>query len=197
MSSQNSESVPVVNEEEVTLKVREVVAESLELELDEVQLSRSLFELGAESLDMLDMAFMLEKEYQIQFPRTDILERATAYFGEEALVKGGLVTDMGLKLLEKGMPELDKSVLKRGLKAIDVAQMISVESFVRITIRLLEAKATFPTECPNCGGKLQESSFMPEFVCADCKETVPLPSGDEILMQDLIDLAQDVDVQVG
>lgn len=82
--------------QEVTLKVRKVVAEALEIELEEAHLSASLFELGAESLDMLDMAFMLEKEYQIQFPRTDILERAAAHFGEDALVSNGLVTDRGL-----------------------------------------------------------------------------------------------------
>ncbi|MGH2537007.1 MAG: phosphopantetheine-binding protein [Candidatus Promineifilaceae bacterium] len=181
--------------DEVALKVREVVGFALELETDEVQLGDSLFELGAESLDLLDMAFMLEKEYQIQFPRTDILERAAGHFGPEALVQTGLVTGLGLKLLEKGMPELDPAVLKPGLKAIDVAKMITVGSFARITYRLLEAKATFSLVCPNCGGRLEESSFMPEFVCGDCGESVPLTSGDDILLQDLIDLARDVQVE--
>jgi acyl carrier protein len=168
------------------------VAEALELELEEVQLSHSLYELGAESLDLLDMAFMLEKEYQIQFPRNDILERAASYFGEETLVQDGVVTALGLKLLEKGMPELDRSAIRPGLKAFDVAKMITVGSFVRITVRLLEAKAAFSRICPKCGGTLEESSFMPEFVCGNCGESLPLPSGDEILLQDLIDLARDV-----
>ena len=138
---------------------------------------------------------MLEKEYQIQFPRTDILERATTYFGEDALVADGLVTDMGLQLLAVGMPELDPNVLKPGLKALDVAQMITVESFVRITWRLLEAKKAFPRECPSCGGHLTESDFMPEFECDSCGETVPLPSGDDILLQDLLDLADQVQTE--
>lgn len=184
---------PAIDEAAVALRVREVVAESLELELDDTQLSDSLYELGAESLDLLDMAFMLEKEYQIQFPRTDILERATAHFGEEALVRDGIVTEMGLKLLEKGMPELDSAVLKPGLEAMDVAKMITVESFARITIRLQQAKSELSDVCEVCGGKLEESSFMPELVCANCGAIVPLPSGDEILLNDLLVLAQGVE----
>jgi len=175
-------------EEEVALQVRQAVARSLDLDIDQVQLTSSFFGLGAESLDLLDMAFMLEKKFKIQFPRTDILERATNYFGEEALVRNGNVTEFGLKLLKKGMPELDPQVLKPGLQAMDVVKMITVQSFARITWRLLQAKAEFPLVCPKCNGQLQESELMPEFTCSSCGEIVPLPSGDEILLQDLIQL---------
>jgi acyl carrier protein len=185
---------PAITPDEVALRVRSVVAESLELDVEEVSLTDSLFELGAESLDMLDMAFMLEKEYRIQFPRTDILERAKTHFGEDALVTGGVVTDMGLKLMEKGMPELDPALLTPGLQAVEVARMITVGSFVRITLRLIEAKADFPMVCPQCSGRLEESTSMPEFVCTQCEQIVPLPSGDEILLEDLLKLAREAGV---
>ena len=42
--------------------------------------------------------------------------------------------------------------------------------------------------CPDCRGTLVASETMPEFECASCGKIVPVPSGDEILMQDLIDL---------
>src|SRR5688500_1431171 len=159
-----------VSDEEVALKVRSVVAESLELDLQQVQLTDSLFALGAESLDLLDMAFALEKEYRIQFPRSDIIERAKPFFGEEELVREGVITETGLKLLAKGMPELDLSVLKPGLQAAQVAKMITVESFVRITLRLIQAKVGLSMVCPACGGRLEESEIMPELVCTACGE---------------------------
>ena len=183
-------AVPVPAEV-VAQKVREVVADALELALDEVELSSSFFELGAESLDLLDMAFRLEREFKIQFPRTDILERATEHFGEDALVADGVVTDFGLQLLRRGMPELDPAQLKPDMLAVEVAQMITVQSFVRIVMRLIEAKAEFPRDCPACGATMEESDIMPEFVCPACDEMVPLPSGDEILLQDLIDLTKE------
>src|SRR4051812_15049436 len=114
--------------DEVALRVRTLVAENLELELDEVQLTSSFFDLGAESLDLLDVAFSLESEYRISFPRTDILERATEHFGEDALVQEGLVTDLGLQLLREGMPELDPNLIKPGLRDVDVAKNITVGS---------------------------------------------------------------------
>jgi len=196
MTYQEEKPKSEIPAEEVALKVRQVVAQSLELDVEDAKLESSLYQLGAESLDLLDMAFMLEKEYKIQFPRTDILERATQYFGEEALVSNSQVTDLGLKLLLKGMPELDPSVVKPGLRPIDVAQMITVGSFVRITQRLLEAKAQFNQQCPKCGGKLVESDVMPEFECSQCGEVVPLPSGDEILLKDLIALSEDTQVDL-
>ena len=191
--TENNGHMPVsFTEEEVALEVRQAVARALDLDVEEVQLNSSLFGLGAESLDLLDMAFMLEKKFKIQFPRTDILERATNHFGEETLVQNGIVTDFGLRLLKKGMPELDPQVIKPGLKAIDVAKMITVGSFARITLRLLQAKEEFPLVCPKCGGQLEESELMPEFTCTNCGENVPQPSGDEILLQDLLQLANEI-----
>lgn len=174
--------------DEVAERVRAVIAEKLELELDEVRLESTFFALGAESLDLLDIAFALESEYGISFPRTDILERATEHFGEDALVKDGLVTDLGLSLLREGMPELDPELVKPGLRDVDVAESISVASFARITQRLIDAKAQFPRECPSCSTAMVESELIPEFECPACGRIVPLPSGDEILMRDLIDL---------
>jgi hypothetical protein len=83
-------------------------------------------------------------------------------------------------------------VLKPGLKDLDVAKMIQVGSFVRITLRLLEAKAAHPRTCAKCGGELVESDIMPEFECSGCGDIVPVPSGDDILLADLVGLYQSV-----
>jgi acyl carrier protein len=187
MSNERTQAEWVATDE-VALKVRTLVAENLEIDLDDVQMSSSFFELGAESLDLLDVAFELESEYGISFPRTDILERATSHFGEDALVKDGFVTELGLELLREGMPELDRELIKPGLRDIDVAQQITVGSFARITQRLIDAKAAFPRVCPQCSGELVESPLLPEFECKECGAIVPVPSGDEVLLQDLIDL---------
>src|SRR4029077_16486359 len=135
---------------EVALRVRTLTAENLELDPEEVKMDSSFFDLGAESLDLLDVAFALESEYKISFPRTDILERATEHFGEDALVKDGVVTDLGLPLLREGMPELDPDLIKPGLLDTDVARNITVGSFARITQRLIDAKAAFPRKCLDC-----------------------------------------------
>jgi acyl carrier protein len=183
-----------IEQEVVERKVREIVAKALYMEVEDVQPSSLLLEeLGAESLDLLDIAFMLEREFKIEFPRTDIMERASQYFGEETLVNDGKVTDIGLELVRRGMPEIDQERLVPGMLAVNVIRMISVQTFVRIVMRLLEAKAQFPHECPNCGTMMQESDVMPELVCPKCGEITPLTSGDDILLQDLISLSKDLE----
>jgi acyl carrier protein len=180
-----------VTREEVEEKVVAAVARALDLDPGQVTLASTLTEdLGAESLDFLDIAFTLEREWNVQLPRLDILERATAHFGEDALVKDGVVTPLGLELLKKGMPEIDPAQFQPGLKAIDVARMFNVATFVRIVLRLIEAKGELPRACPRCGKEMAESTVTPELICESCEESVPLPTGDEVLLRDIVALAQ-------
>ena len=192
MKRETEEQPLELSVEEVSDNVRRVVATALDIDEDDVKLESSLFELGAESLDLLDIAFMLEKDYRIQYPGTGLLDRASQYFAKDTLSSNGVVTDLGLQLLRMGMPELDPAALKPGLKEVDVAKMVQVGSFVRITLRLLAAKAEYPRVCTKCGGELVESEVTPEFECAGCGDIVPVPSGDDILLADLIRMYEGV-----
>jgi acyl carrier protein len=182
---------PIVTAELVGLKVRQAVANSLEIEVENVHLDHSLVQdLGAQSLDMLDIAFALEREFRIQFPQTDLLQRASSHFGEDALVnEDGFVTDFGLQLLRGGMPEIDPVRLEPPTLAADVIKLITVQTFVRLVLRLIEVKDQFPRKCPLCGSQTIESDVLPEFVCPNCGDTRPLPTGDEVLLGDLLELA--------
>jgi acyl carrier protein len=192
---QKTNSVATIPHEAVEQKVCEFVAQALDLEVDEVQLSSALMgELDAESLDILDIAYMIEREFKIGFPRDDIVKRSRQVFGEDSLVVNGRVTDLGVELLRKSMPELDPNTLQPGMLAVDIARMFSVQSLVRITERLLEAKAEFPKDCPACGEMMVESDIVPEFVCPKCDTIKPFPSGDDILLQDTIALAESIGV---
>jgi acyl carrier protein len=180
-----------VEQSEIEAKVRQAVAKALDIAPDRVHLADSMqSDLGAESLDYLDIAFQLERDFNVQFPRADLLQRASEHFGEDALVKDGLVTDLGLKLLARGMPELSAEIVKPGLRAADVASALKVETFARILNRLLVAKEAMPKECPDCGGELAESATLPEVVCGRCGKTVPMPSGDTVLLGDLIEMSR-------
>jgi acyl carrier protein len=107
-------------------------------------------DLGAQSLDFLDIAFSLEREFRIQFPRTDFLQRASDHFGEENLLKDGVVTPFGLQLLALGMPEIDSAKLKSGLRVAELQKMFTVATFIRVVRQLLESRwiACAPTARP-------------------------------------------------
>lgn len=179
----------VFDPDHVEQRVLEVIAKAMDRPVSDVRPDSSLEEdLGAQSLDFLDIAFSLEREFRIQFPREDLLQRASDHFGEENLVKDGVITALGLKLLAKGMPEIDPAALVPGLKVTDVRKMFVVATFIRVVNQLLESKAAADRTCPACQTQMEESKSLPEFVCPACGKTVPVPSGDEVLFQHLLHL---------
>jgi acyl carrier protein len=177
--------------DEVEHKVIEVIARSMDRPVSEVTPTSSLeMDLGAQSLDYLDIAFSLEREFRIQFPRTDFFQRASDHFGEDSLAKDGVITDFGLRLLTVGMPELDVTQLKPGLRVDEVRRMFTVATFVRVTKQLLESKANANRTCPKCGVQMEDSPTLPEFVCPACQTSMPLPPGDDVLFQHLLSVEQ-------
>jgi acyl carrier protein len=161
-----------------------IVARALDRKREEVRMSSRLFsELGSESLDLLDLAFSLEMEFRISMPRTDLLVRAYEFFGEEAVIQDGVITELGLRLIGKLMPEVDRADLGPSLTVIGFRDLIRVDSLYRVVRRLLDAKRA--TACLHCGGKMVDAADEPELVCTVCGKTAPLPSGEALLASDL------------
>jgi acyl carrier protein len=189
---------PDIANEEVERRVLEVIASSMDRPVSEVTPMSSLeMDLGAQSLDYLDIAFSLEREFRIQFPRNDFFQRASDHFGEENLVKNGVITDLGLKLLTVGMPELDATQLKPGLRVDEVRKMFTVATFIRVTKQLLQSKASADRTCPKCGTRMEESATLSEFVCPACQTSVPLPPGDDVLFDQLLSVERAAKAKVG
>ena len=66
--------------------------EFIAVDLSGLTKGASLHALGAESLDFLDVAFRLEREFRIRMPRLNVLQRAEDHFGPGALVQDGALT---------------------------------------------------------------------------------------------------------
>lgn len=172
--------------DDVRAKVIAAVAQALDLEPGEIPPRASLEEeLGAESLDFLDLAFMLEREFQVRLPRLNLLQRAEERHGEGTLVKDGAVTERGLALLREKMPEADPARIRPGLRVSELGRLVSAETFVRVVLTLLENKRELLAgSCP-CGGAWTapaSAASAPELVCARCGGTLPLPAGDDVLV---------------
>ena len=134
-----------MDENAIYEKVKESVVEALGIDDDEVTPNALLFDdLGAESLDLLDIVFRLEKEFGIKIPRGGIQADALSAEGEnlteEDLVVDGVLTPLGIEKLKTSMPELDPARITEGFRADDIATLFTVQTFVNITKNLLEEK---------------------------------------------------------
>ncbi len=127
---------------EIWGKVREAFAEALGLDEDEVELEHKIIEeLDAESLDFLDIAFRLERAFDIKIPRGGIESAAREGVSEEEYEVDGVLTDKALQSLKEAMPEVPPEEFSPGLRTAEVPELFRVATFYNLVVHLLAEKA--------------------------------------------------------
>jgi len=92
--------------EEILENVRETLVDALAVEPDEVTEDATLTaDLGAESIDFLDIVFRLEKCFNIKIPRGELFP--DDLLNDPAYVSNGKFTDAGLVKVKEAMPHAD------------------------------------------------------------------------------------------
>ena len=118
------------SKEEVFEKVKTALVDALCVDDDEVTEDATLVgDLGAESIDFLDIVFRLEKAFGIEIPRAEL-------FPEDILtnaqfVQDGKVTDEGLSELKKRMPFADLSKFESNPVVQEFGNLLSVNDMCR------------------------------------------------------------------
>lgn len=129
--------------EDVFEKVRDAFVEALGVEDDEVTPESKVFDdLGAESLDLLEIVYLLEHAFQIKIPRDGIKEASKEGIDPSEYEVDGVLTDKALAKLREVMPEVDPGEIEPGLTANDIPRLFRVQTFVYLVERLLEEKGT-------------------------------------------------------
>lgn len=124
-------------------KVRDAFVEALGVEEDEVEPESKVFDdLGAESLDLLEIVYLLEHAFQIKIPRDGIREASKEGIDPSEYEVDGVLTDKALAKLREVMPEVEEGEIEPGLTANDIPRLFRVQTFVNLVERLLEEKGT-------------------------------------------------------
>jgi acyl carrier protein len=88
-------------------QVQEVLVDALGVDDDEVTTEATLMgDLGAESIDFLDIVFRLEKAFGIKIPREELFP-AENLMNNSEFVHNGKLTEKGLAELREKMPHTD------------------------------------------------------------------------------------------
>jgi acyl carrier protein len=169
-------STPRVNESEILGRFAPIVARSLRIASERVTADAYLTDLGAESLDLLEITMDTEDEFGVVMPQTDILHVGQEVFGEGILVREGALTEQGARFLQRRLP-FESGAITVGLPVADVFRIFQrVGTWVRVIQGLLEHS---PTKCPSCGGKLSKP-LASRVKCTSCDTEVDLPAGDDL-----------------
>lgn len=122
-------------------KVRSCFVDALGVEPEDVTLkARVIDDLGAESLDFLDIAYRLEQTFKIKIPRGEIKTKSQEGLAANEWEKDGLLTEKALAKILEVMPEVDPASIKPGLKAKDIPKLFTVETFFNMVVKLQSEK---------------------------------------------------------
>ena len=138
---------------EVHTKVTKVLAQALGVEEDDIKPSATLqADLGAESIDFLDIAFRLEREFGIKIPRGELFSERVFELCTK-IVQDGQVTAESLAALRSQMPYADLTALERDRRLNRIDDLLTVDLLARyVTWKLLgsgEAQYDVPAPAPS------------------------------------------------
>lgn len=126
----------MASSEEVFGKVQAALMDALGVDEDEVTPEATMVgDLGAESIDFLDIVFKLEKAFGINIPREEL-------FPDDILtnadyVKDGKVTPQGIAELKNRLPWADLSRFESNPRVQDFGNLLTVNDLCRYVERKL------------------------------------------------------------
>jgi acyl carrier protein len=124
--------------EEILTKVQAALVDALGVDDDEVTPEASLVQdLGAESIDFLDIVFRLEKAFEIKIPRDELFPDDILTSSE--YVQDGRVTDAGVAKLKERMPFADLSRFAQNPMVQEFGNLLTVEDMCRYVEKKLAA----------------------------------------------------------
>ncbi|MFB3827326.1 MAG: phosphopantetheine-binding protein [Bryobacteraceae bacterium] len=166
-----------LSESEILDQFSHIVATSLRIQPSQVTADAYLDDLGAESLDLLEISMGTESRFHIWLPERTILQTAGEVFGPGVLEKDGFLTEEGKKLLLNRVPAGEAHLFAGEVSTSALQKyFLKVSTWVRMIQTFAEAT---PERCANCGGVLEGT---PGFAmkCAQCGSEVPLTSGEDL-----------------
>ena len=118
------------SEEEIFKTIQETLVEALGLDEDEVTEDATLVaDLGAESIDFLDIVFRLEKAFDIKIPREELFPQDILTNAD--FVEDGKLNEAGLAELKKRMPFADLDKFAENPKVQEFGSILTVGDMVR------------------------------------------------------------------
>jgi acyl carrier protein len=123
--------IAMPSQEEIYTKVSATLVEALNVDEDDIKPTATLQgDLGAESIDLLDIVFRLEREFDIKIPRGELFPESI-FQGDPEFVQDGRVTANGLAELRARMPFADLSRFEQNPEVSAIGDLFTVALITR------------------------------------------------------------------
>lgn len=128
-----------MSRDEIFKQVQEVLIDALGVDEDEVTSEATLTgDLGAESIDFLDIVFRLEKAFGLKIPREELFP-AESLMNNPEFINNGKFTEKGLKELREKIPHTDLSKFEKNPDVNKLGDLFTVGAIVKFIETKLNA----------------------------------------------------------
>ena len=128
----------MASRDEIFEKVQETLVDALGVDDDEVTEEATLVDdLGAESIDFLDIVFRLEKNFGIKIPRGELFPENLA--ADASFVDDGKVTAEGIATLKEKMPHAHIDSFANDPKVENIQSLFTVNMITNFVENKLNA----------------------------------------------------------
>ncbi len=125
--------------DEIFQKVQSTLVDALGVDEEDVTADATLFkDLGAESIDMLDIVFRLERNFGIKIPRGELFPENVS---DPELVENGKLTEKGLAEIKQRMPYVDLTEFSANPELDNLFDLYTVDMLVQYVASKLAANA--------------------------------------------------------
>ena len=115
--------------DEIYQKVQTTLVDALGVDEDDVRHDATLQgDLGAESIDFLDIVFRLERNFGIKIPRGELFPENVA--ADPDMIKDGKLTQKGIDELKAKMPYADLTEFAKDPQVEKMADLYTVDMLV-------------------------------------------------------------------
>ena len=118
-----------MSRDEILEKVTETLVDALGVDDDEVEEGATLVDdLGAESIDFLDIVFRLEKNFGVKIPRGELFPEGLA--ADASLVTDGKVNEAGIAALREKLSHADIDAFAENPAVENIQSMFTVKMII-------------------------------------------------------------------
>ncbi|MBF0499197.1 MAG: acyl carrier protein [Candidatus Riflebacteria bacterium] len=136
-----------MTETEIFEKLRDLIKNVLGIASDKIRMESALVtDLGAESIDLLDLSFLIEDTFGIVIEPNEFEKDVKKRIPGGAYEKDGYLTDEAIAELRMALPEVDQSRLTKGLRKAEIPSLLTVSVFVRLIARKISEPSKSPAE---------------------------------------------------
>jgi acyl carrier protein len=123
----------IMDREEVLQGVKQCLIDCIRVTDDEISLnSKIIDDLGADSLDLLDIIFSIERHFKVKIQQGGIDSRAREGLSEEEYEINGRLQPKAVERLRTLLPEVPSKDITDGMHISQIPYLFTVETFVKI-----------------------------------------------------------------